>query len=59
MINNIEVPNVFECTYIRKKVGETLAYNTDPIPSPLDQPNLVNVEEIKLTGPPFIDSVKL
>jgi len=57
-VNGIDIPNVFECTYIRKKVGEILAYNTDPIPSPLDQPNLANVNEIKLTGTPFIESVK-
>jgi hypothetical protein len=57
-VNNIEVPNVFECTYIRKKVGERFDYNTDPIPSALDQPNLVNSKEIELTGPPFIKLVE-
>lgn len=57
-VNNIEVPNVFECTYIRKKVGERFDYNTDPIPSTLDQPNLVRSKEIELTGPPFIEPVE-
>lgn len=51
-VNNITVPNVFECTYIRKEVGE-LSYNIDPVPSRIDQQNLRNKMDIHLNWEPF------
>lgn len=50
--NNITVPNVFECTYIRKDLIDAPNYNTTPIPHPLDKPN-VNNSDICLKGYPF------
>ena len=58
LMNNIAIPKVFECTYIRKQADEILSYNTDPIPSTLDQPNLKNKEDIMLDWPPFRESAK-
>ena len=57
-VNAITIPNVFECTYIRKEGGE-LSYNTDPIPFTIDQPNLRNTADIVLDWPPFRESLKL
>ena len=47
------VPNVFECTYVRKDVQDTSEYNEDPIPSHLDRPN-VNAPDIDLNHYPFV-----
>jgi hypothetical protein len=58
LMNNIAIPKVFECTYIRKQADEFLCYNTDPIPSMLDQPNLKNKEDIMLDWPPFRELAK-
>jgi hypothetical protein len=58
LVNNIAVPNIFECTYIRKDADEILSYNTDPIPFTLDQPNLKNKEDIVLNWPPFRELAK-
>jgi hypothetical protein len=53
-INGINVPTVFECTYILKNEGEQLELNKDPIPNPLyDMPNVLNKEDIILSGYPF------
>ena len=54
-MNNITVPNVFECTYIRKEAGEAkeLSYNTDPVPSEIDERNLRNKMDILLNWEPF------
>jgi hypothetical protein len=58
-LNNIFIPNVFECTYIRKEVNENLSYNIDPIPFTLDQPNLKNRVDITIDWPPFRESAEL
>lgn len=47
------VPNVFECTYVRKDIQLPLIHSTDPIPTQLDSPN-VNGPDIHLCGYPFI-----
>lgn len=53
-MNNIEVPNVFECTYIRKDLCENISNNTVPIPDPLlDRKNVSSEHEIHLSGYPF------
>ena len=51
--NNIIVPNVFECTFIRKDVYIYSGLNTDPIPSNLDSPCVINTPDIHLNWPPF------
>jgi hypothetical protein len=54
-VNGVLIPNVFECTYIRKNSGERFKLNTRPIPDPLlDQPNCGG-EDISITWPPFVN----
>ena len=52
----IEVPKIFECTYINKKyIKDNLELNDEVIPSSLDSPNLVNKSEIFINHPPFVN----
>jgi len=51
--NNIIVPNVFECTYIRKDLCKNIEKNNDKIPGALDVKNVINMDEIFLNGYPF------
>jgi hypothetical protein len=53
MYEGCVVPNVFECTYVRKDIQKPLQYNTESIPSPLDSPN-VNDFDIELNHYPFV-----
>lgn len=48
------VPNVFECTYVRKDVQDRGEYNREPNPSPLDRPNLSDRYDIELNYYPFV-----
>lgn len=51
----VQIPNIFECTYVlRNLLPESLALNTDTIPSPLDQRNLGHIPEISINWPPFV-----
>lgn len=52
--NGVVVPNVFECTYLNKKW--ILPLNKNPIPSPLDMPNIPQNPEIVLDHPPFVST---
>lgn len=52
--NDIIVPNVFECTYLRKDVQSPIRKNKELIPTHLDRPNL-DRPEIELTSYPFVD----
>ena len=53
--NGITVPNVFECTYVRKDLCTNISINKDKIPNPiLDRPN-INGDDIFLEGYPFTD----
>lgn len=53
-INNIEIPDVFECTYIRKDLfNNQLELNEQPIPSSLDMTNHNKKPEIELSGYPY------
>ena len=52
--NGVGVPNVFECTYIRKSdVKGTPSKSTDPIPGPLDMPNIRSKPQHTLKGYPY------
>ena len=52
--NNVAVPNVFECTYIRKDLCKNVGHNIALIPDPvLDRPNIRSTPEIHLSGYPF------
>lgn len=54
-VDGIRVPNIFECTYVRREPGDNFPLNKRPIPDPvLDQPNLVKKPEIELNGAPFV-----
>jgi hypothetical protein len=47
------VPNVFECTYVRKDCQKHMGYNDIRIPHPLDMKNRETDTEIYLSGYPF------
>jgi len=51
--DNTTVPNVFECTYVRKDIQSKNNFNSDIIPTLLDRPNIDNIE-ICLSGYPFV-----
>lgn len=51
--NGVNVPNIFECTYVRKDVQEFVGYNQIPVPHPLDRQNLSDVPELYFNGYPF------
>ena len=54
IFNNITVPNVFECTYIRKDLCNTITRNNKSIPDiELDSINVKNNDEIHLSGYPY------
>jgi FkbM family methyltransferase len=54
-IKNIEIPNVFECTYIHKKYYTTdLELNTSTIPGTLDMKNVIDKDEICIDYQPFV-----
>lgn len=48
------IPNVFECTFLHKRFFNEYILNDEPIPSPLDMPNLQNVLDIEIKHPPFV-----
>jgi hypothetical protein len=55
--NGVNIPNVFECTYLHKKYFTTIPeLNTDLIPSNLDMKNTTN-DEIYIDYPPFVNVV--
>jgi hypothetical protein len=54
MHKNVEIPNVFECTYLHKKYfTSSPKLNKTPIPSTLDMKNTGN-SEIFINHPPFV-----
>jgi len=52
-INNITVPEVFECTYINKNLISKPELNNRNIPCDLDQKNCKNKEDIHLSRYPY------
>jgi hypothetical protein len=51
----IIVPNVFECTYLRKDIANISGLNTDAIPGQLDSKNVIRYADIKIDYPPFVN----
>ena len=51
------VPNIFECTYVRKDLHIFCGYNRDPLPTHLDSPNVPGYPDIALTEYPFVPLV--
>lgn len=57
IVDGIEVPNVFECTYLHlKHFSKAPELSPDPIPGPLDMPNVPGRDDIVLHTPPFVNS---
>ena len=52
-VNFIKIPNVFECTYVRKDLLQNVIHSDEPIPGPLDQPNHEKRKDIVLKGHPY------
>ena len=49
------IPNVYECTYIRKDYDSEVILSPDPIPNPeIDMPNIPGRPDIVLSWYPFI-----
>jgi hypothetical protein len=53
-IDNITVPNVFECTFIRNDYIPQKKLNTNPVPTNLDMPNIPNKPDYNLSYWPFM-----
>jgi len=52
----IQVPNIFECTYLHKKFFTSKPeLNVEKIPSNIDMKNCVNRNEISIDYPPFVN----
>jgi hypothetical protein len=49
----LRVPNVFECTYLRRDLQPATNPSIDPIPSALDRPNILTRPDIALSGYPW------
>jgi len=56
LINNCQIPNVIELTYIRKDCLQNVLLNKNPLPSNLDFPNNTeNNEDLNLNFYPFVN----
>ncbi|CAH6418869.1 Hypothetical protein POVN_LOCUS593 [uncultured virus] len=54
-MEGIQVPIVFECTFLRNDLEPSTTLNTKPLPGPLDQPNLKNNRDHNLNYAPFVN----
>tara|TARA_E500000178_G_scaffold116575_1_gene116604 strand:- start:822 stop:1556 length:735 start_codon:yes stop_codon:yes gene_type:complete len=52
-ISNVNIPAVFECTYIRKDCCSKLKLNKEPFPTVLDYSNVKQKKEYIIDYPPF------
>jgi len=52
-INNIQIPHVFECTFIRNDFIKIKERNKDILPTNLDSPNISDKSEYILSGFPY------
>ena len=60
VINNINIHNVFECTYVRKSnFTHKLNYNTKPYPHEIDMLNDSQLKDIVLDYYPFVSENKI
>ena len=56
--NGVTLPNVFECTFLRKDLCKNIDYSTAKIPDPiLDQMNSKSVKDVTLTSYPFVNDL--
>lgn len=52
---NVEIPDVIECTYInRSKIPTQLELNQTPFPTTIDQPCNPRTSDIELKSPPYV-----
>ncbi len=56
--NGIDIPTVFQCTYIHKKYITSPELNTDVIPGPLDS-NDIEGDDIMIDYPPFVLKIEV
>lgn len=54
-VAGVFIPDIFECTYVRKDLIPHVLWNSHTFPHPLDQKNVPEMEDITLTGPPFVN----
>lgn len=57
MIDNIMIPNVFECTFVRNDFVHTKQPNTGLIPQPIDMPNVPSQPIVLFDHYPFVSTV--
>lgn len=53
-INGTRVPQIFEATYVRNDLVSSVTLNKNPVPGPLDMPNLHWRSDIDLNYYPFV-----
>ena len=53
LIGGNQIPNVFECTFVRKDLITSVYKSNDKIPSELDMKNCLKKNEIELKGYPY------
>ena len=54
-INNVPIPNVFECTYVNKKyITRQPKLNTKTLPTEIDMKNVKELVEHYIDYPPFV-----
>lgn len=52
-IDGISIPNVFELTYLRNDFVQEKVRNTDPLPTSLDQKNVLSKADYSFSGFPY------
>lgn len=53
-IKDVNIPEVFECTYLNKKYTKDIKLNTETIPTKLDMRNTNHKDDIYIDYPPFV-----
>ena len=57
-IDNINLPHVFELTWIRNDFIDVKILNTESLPTKLDMPNIIKKPDYKLSGFPYTKIIK-
>ncbi len=48
MVGGLAIPRLLELTYFRKDAGVFAGHSNEPIPGPLDRPNIPGVPDLYL-----------
>lgn len=59
IVDGINIPQYFECTYVRRDMIDECIRNDIPLPTHLDKPNVPHLPEIELTEFPFVHTRSL